>query len=205
MAGLLAEIYSPHVPFLVGGLFVLGAIVTIVLNHNYLSKIIKEIVKEKPEVSILKVKDFMVKDVFSIKLDSTVKDLLKLLTKHHIGGVPVVDNQNKLIGIVSDGDIIRYLAPKEGSVRDFIYNIFVEEGETEQEVLKEKINITIDELMHKQHIYAVKEDDTFEEAIHVLSQHSFKQLPVLDLEGRVVGIISRGDINNNLMKILAQK
>ena len=59
-AGILAEIYSPHVPFLVGGCFVVGAIVLIVLNHDYLSQITKKIVKEKPKVSILKVKDFMI-------------------------------------------------------------------------------------------------------------------------------------------------
>ena len=204
-AGILAEIYSPHVPFLVGGCFVLGAIMLIVLNHDYLSQITKKIVKEKPKVSILKVKDFMISDVISIKPDATIKELLKLLTKHHIGGVPVVDNQNKLIGIVSDGDIIRYLAPKEESVRDFIYDIFIEEGETEQEILKDKINTTIDKLMPKKQIYTLKEDDTFENAIQILSQHHFKKIPVLDLDGKVMGIISRGDVDKNLMKILSQK
>ena len=204
-AGILAEIYSPHVPFLVGGCFVVGAIVLIVLNHDYLSQITKKIVKEKPKVSILKVKDFMIHDVVSVKPDATIKELLKLLTKHHIGGVPVVDNQNKLIGIVSDGDIIRYLAPKEESVRDFIYDIFIEEGETEQEILKDKINTTVDKLMPKKQIYTLKEDDTFENTIQILSQHHFKKIPVLDLEGKVMGIISRGDVDKNLMKILSQK
>ncbi len=205
MAGILAEIYSPNTPFLVGVFFVLGALVLILLNRDYLSKITKELIKEKPKVSILKVKDFMIQDVVSIKPDATVKELLRLLTKHHIGGVPVVDNQNKLIGMVSDGDIIRYLAPKEGSVRDFIYSIFVEEGETEQEVLKGKINTTVDKLMHKQQIYSVKEEDTFEKAIQILSGHHFKKIPVLDLNGKVTGIISRGDIDKNLMEILSQR
>lgn len=205
MAGILAEIYSPHVPFLVGSCFVLGSIILIVLNRDYLSKITKELIKEKPKVSISKVKDFMIHDVVSIKPNATVKELLNLLIKHHIGGVPVVDNQNKLVGMVSDGDIIRYLTPKEGSVRDFIYDVFVEEEESEQEVLKEKISTTLDKFMHKQPIYAVKEDDTFENAIHILSQHHFKKIPVLNSEGEVKGIISRGDIDKNLMKILAQK
>lgn len=153
----------------------------------------------------MKVKDFMIKDVISIKPYATVKELLKLLTNHGIGGVPVVNDQNKMIGMVSDGDIIRYLNPKEGAVHDFIYDIFIEEGETEQEVLNEKINETVDKLMHKKHIYTVKEDDTFEKAIHILSKHHFKKLPVLDDQDKVTGIISRGDINNNLMKILSQK
>lgn len=205
-AALLGEIFSPHAPFFFGGSLVLIAAVIVLLNRHYLNQqITKETMKEKPKAAILKVKDFMIHEVVSIKPDATAKELLKLLTEHHIGGVPVVDNQNKLIGMVSDGDIIRYLAPKEKAVRDFIYDIFVEEEETEQEVLKEKINTTLDKFMHKQPIYAVKEEDTFESAIHILSQHHFKQIPVLDSGGKVRGIISRWDIDKNLMKILSQK
>ena len=205
MAGILAEIYSPHAPFLVGGCFVIGAIILIALNRRHIQPVKSKIVEEKPKETILKVKDFMISDVISVKPDATVKELLKLLTKHHIGGVPVVDHQNKLTGIVSDGDIMRYLAPKEGSVHDFIYGIVREEGETEQEVLKEKINTTVDKLMHKKQIYTLKKEDTLEKAIQILSQHHFKKLPVLDLDGKVTGIISRGDVNNNLMKILSEK
>ncbi|WP_321422114.1 MFS transporter [uncultured Methanobacterium sp.] len=205
MAGLLAELFSPHVPFLVGGCFVLGSIILIVLNRHHIQPVKSKIVEEKPKETILKVKDFMISDVISIKPNVTVRELLKLLTKHHIGGVPVVNNQNKLIGMISDGDIMRYLAPKEGSVHDFIYGVLMEEGETEQEVLKEKINTTVDKLMHKKRIYTLKKEDTLEKTIQILSQHHFKKLPVLDLEGKVTGIISRGDVNNNLMKILSQK
>ena len=66
---------------------------------------------EKPEKRTLVVKDFMVTNLVSVKLDSTILELLKLFTKHKIGGAPVLDNQKNLIGMVSDGDIIRYLAP----------------------------------------------------------------------------------------------
>jgi CBS domain-containing protein len=204
-AGILGQIFSPHAPFIVGGGFVLGAITLIFLNRKHIGGTKVEEIVEEVSTSTLKVKDFMVSYVFSIKPDATVKELLNLLTEHNIGGVPVVDQQNKLVGMASDGDIIRYLNPKEGAVHDFIYDIFVEEGEMEQEVLKEKINTTVDKLMHREPIYTVKEDDTFEKAIHTLSQHHFKQLPVLDKDGKVTGIISRGDINNNLIKILSQK
>lgn len=206
-AGLLAELYSPHIPFLVGGCFVLGSVIFIILNRHHINHVDKadDMIEEKPESKTLKVKDFMVTNLISVKLDSTVKELLRLFTDHGIGGVPVMDKQKKLIGMVSDGDIIRYLAPKEGSVHDFVYEIFVEEEEREQEVLKEKINTTVDKFMEKKQIYTVKEEDTFEDAIRILSHHHFKKLPVLDSENRVIGIISRGDINNSMVKILSNK
>lgn len=206
MAGILAEIYSPHVPFLVGACFVVGSILFIVLNRQHVQPVVeaREEIKEPLKTATLKVKDFMVLDVVTTKPNATVKELLDLLTQHGIGGVPVVDDEKKLIGMVSDGDVIRYLAPKERSVHDFIYDILIEEGETEQEVLNEKVNTTIDELMQEQQIYTVKEEDTFEKAIQILSQHHFKKIPVLDLDGKVKGIISRGDVDKNLMKILSQ-
>lgn len=139
LAGLLAELFSPNVPFIVGGCFVLGSVIFVLLNRHHVHHVdvTEEIIEEKVGV-VLKVKDFMIRNVVFIRPDATIKDLLKMLIEHRIGGVPVVDNQDKLIGIGSDGDIIRYLTPKEGSIHDFVYNVFVEAEETEQEVLAEK-------------------------------------------------------------------
>ncbi|ADZ10306.1 major facilitator superfamily MFS_1 [Methanobacterium lacus] len=206
-AGILAEIYSPHIPFLVGGCFVLGSVIFILLNRHHIIHVDKseDIAMEKPEKRTLIVKDFMVSNLISVKLDSTILELLKLFTKYRIGGAPVLDSQKNLIGMVSDGDIIRYLAPKEGSVHDFIYEVLVEDEENEQDVLNERINATVEDVMEKKQIYTVKEEDTFERAIRILSHHHFKKLPVLDSNNKVIGIISRGDIDNNLMKILSNK
>ena len=205
MAGKLAQLYYPNTPFLVGTCFVIASIIIIVLNRNHIH-LKKSGTKEKAEIEkeSFKVKDFMVTEVISVEPTITVKKLLRLLTKHNIGGVPVVDRENKLISMISDGDVLRYLAPKKSSFHDFIYTIFIEEGETEQEVLNEKINTTIDNLMQKKEIYSIKKEDTLEKAIQILSNHEFKKLPVIDSDDKVIGIISRGDVNNNLMKIITE-
>ena len=54
-------------------------------------------------------------------------------------------------------------------------------------------------MMHQKQLYTVKEDDTFENALRILSHHHFKQLPVLDLENKVIGIITRGDIIKTIL------
>jgi CBS domain-containing protein len=223
LAGILAELYTPNIPFIVGSCFVISSIVVIVLNRNYIypkSKIeSKKSNQTLPKQTLskqslsnqtlsnqtLKVKDFMISDVISIHPDAEIKYLLKLFSKNSIGGVPVVNNQNKLIGMVTDGDIIRYLAPKEYSAHDFIYSILIEEGESEQEVLNDKITDSIDNLITKRKLYYLDENDTLEKAIQILSQNEFKKLPVLDSNRHVIGIISRGDINNILMKMLSHR
>ncbi|BBL62277.1 hypothetical protein MARBORIA2_05600 [Methanobrevibacter arboriphilus] len=213
LAGILTELYAPNTPFIVGSCFVVSSIIVIVLNRNYICPKSK-IKSEKPEQTLpkqtlskqtLKVKDFMISNVISIHPAAEIKDLLKLFSKHNIGGVPVVNDQNKLIGMVSDGDIIRYLAPKDYSAHDFIYNILIEEGESEQEVLNNKITDSIDSLITKRKLYYLNDNDTLEKAIQILSQNEFKKLPVLDSNKHVIGIISRGDINNILMKMLVHR
>lgn len=218
LAGILAELYAPNIPFIVGSCFVVSSIIVIALNRNYIYPKSK-IESKKPKQTLpkqtlskqtlsnqtLKVKDFMISDVISIHPDAEIKDLLKLFSKNNIGGVPVINNQNKLIDMVSDGDIIRYLAPKEYSAHDFIYSILIEEGESEQEVLNDKITDSIDNLITKRKLYYLNENDTLEKAIQILSQNEFKKLPVLDSNRHVIGIISRGDINNTLMKMLAHR
>lgn len=201
LAGILAEIYAPNVPFIVGSCFVISSIIVIMLNRNHIN--LKPTIKTDKSDQTLKVKDFMVSKVISIKPGAEIKDLLKLFAKHNIGGVTVVNNQNKLIDMISDGDIIRYLAPKEYSSHDFIYSILIEEGESEQEVINNKITDSIDNLITKRKLYYLNENDILEKAIRILSQHEFKKLPVLNSDNQVIGIISRRDVNNNLMKILS--
>ena len=115
----------------------------------------------------------MVQDVISVDQKTSIVDILKLLVENHIDGVPVVDNYNKLIGIVSDGDIIRYLSPKEELFLDFVYTILVDEGERDKVCVTEKINKTVANMMHQKHLYTVKEDDTFENAIQDIIPSSF--------------------------------
>ena len=201
LAGILAAIYSPHIPFIVASVFVFGSVIFMFINRHQVYHVdrSKAKIEEQLGSSVLKVKDFMVHNVISVKENTSIGYILKLLVENHIDGVPVVDNYNNLIGIVSDGDIIRYLSPKDEFFLDFVYTILVDEQETEQRVVTEKINKTVANMMHQKQLYTVKEDDTFENALRILSHHHFKQLPVLDLENKVIGLITRGDIIKTIL------
>lgn len=145
----------------------------------------------------MKVRDFMITKVFTIKPSNTVKELLTILSQNRIGGVPVVDEKDHLVGMVSDGDVLRYLAPKRLGIAGLIY--IVEDGEIE-EVLQKKLDTEVKEIMTKRNVLSVSLDEEFERIIHLLSMHHYKKLPVLNRAGRVVGVISRGDIIHNIFK-----
>lgn len=139
----------------------------------------------------MQVKDFMITKIFTVKPTNTIKDLLTILHSNRIGGVPVINDDGNLMGMISDGDILRYLSPKPIGFADLVY--IIEDGEME-DVLREKLQTKVKEIMTKRNIlYALPEDD-FETAIRLLSKHRFKKLPVINHENKIVGVLSRGDI-----------
>ncbi|WP_232334385.1 CBS domain-containing protein [Oceanobacillus sp. AG] len=138
----------------------------------------------------------MIRKVYTVNPTNSIKDLLVILQKNQIGGVPVVDDDNHLIGIISDGDVLRYLSPNPvAGLADLVY--IIEDGKME-DVLREKLQTKVKAIMRKRNIVKVSPDENFETAIRILSKHHFKKLPVVDDAGRVVGVLSRGDIINNI-------
>jgi CBS domain-containing protein len=148
----------------------------------------------------MQVRDIMIRNVITAKHSTTVKELISLLETNRIGGVPVVDDKGNLVGIVSDGDIVRFLSPRQEKIYLAYYVTYVEEAQKIEDVLKERMNTPIEKIMVKKHIKTLAPDEDFESAIRLISRHHFKKIPVVNGAGRVVGIISRGDIIHNLSK-----
>jgi CBS domain-containing protein len=130
----------------------------------------------------------------------TVKELISILESNRIGGVPVVDDKGNLVGIVSDGDIVRFLSPHKEKLYLAYYTVYAEEAQKIEDILRERMNTPIEQIMVKKNIKTLAPDDDFESAIHLISRHHFKKIPVVNGAGRVVGIISRGDIIQSLSK-----
>ncbi|WP_138419626.1 CBS domain-containing protein [Aquibacillus sediminis] len=143
----------------------------------------------------MKVRDFMITKVYTVKPSNTVKELVNILNSNQIGGVPVVDDQDHLIGMVSDGDVLRYLSPKPIGFAGLVY---VLEGGEFTQVLREKLDTQVKDIMTKRRVLSVSPDEEFERTIQLLSQHRYKKLPVVNGVGRVIGVLSRGDLINNI-------
>ncbi|HLS09313.1 CBS domain-containing protein [Lentibacillus sp.] len=152
----------------------------------------------------MKIKDFMITDVISVQKDMKIKELLKIMVKQQIGGVPVIDENDRLIGMISDGDVIRYFQPSGRTIYDVFSMVFI----SEKEELRHKIETSIEhqsaEIM-KKNVYTVHPEDEIEEALSILSRYHFKKIPVTDDSYRVVGVISRGDIMRSIYnKVIAE-
>lgn len=142
----------------------------------------------------LEIRDFMIRDVVFVKKDVTLRNLLKILVEHKIGGVPVVDDQHCLLGMVSDGDVLRVLTPREQTLFDFYTMTFVLEEQELDECIKMRLDAPVEKIMTHRNLSYVHPDDDFRQVLKILSRHRFKKIPVINRARRVVGVISRGDV-----------
>lgn len=142
---------------------------------------------------MLKAKDFMTRDVITIRPEATVEELARLLIKHKISGVPVVDNEKNLIGIVTENDLIsqnkRLHIPTV--IRLFDAFIVLGSGKIEDEI-KNMTATTVGEICTKQ-VVSIIEQTTLQEVATIMSEKKIHLLPVLK-DKAVVGIVGKADI-----------
>jgi len=143
-------------------------------------------------------KDIMTASTIAIKQDDNVKTALDLLAKHNISGLPVVDEEQQVIGIISGSDILRYsqqkkVIPKSSS--SFWVSPYTETEDIAMvrsgfEILHRTL---ISDVMTGK-VYTVHEDAPISEVAKLMINRTINRVPVVNGEGKLVGIISRADI-----------
>lgn len=108
----------------------------------------------------------MIYDPVTIKRGSSVADALKIMKEFHIGGIPVVDDDKKLVGIVTNRDL-RFEANMERK---------------------------IDEVMTSENIITTSQSTNLDEAAKILQTYKIEKLPVVDKNGKLVGLVTYKDI-----------
>jgi CBS domain-containing protein len=142
------------------------------------------------------VRDIMETQVYSASPTTTVKELLLLFKKNRIGGVPVVDFKGRLLGLVTDGDLLRFLASTKKSIPFLSQNAQAKQEET----IQRKLITPIIRIMIRKKIKTVTPDTDFVTVLKLMSQQHIKKIPVVDELGYVVGVVSRGNIIQHLSK-----
>ena len=136
----------------------------------------------------MKVRDVMTTDPVSVTGDTSLKEAARLMVRHRVSGLPVVEQGNKLIGIVSEGDFIRQEASRDRPHGVSLLDALFGEGELEPVGAE-----TVAEVMTR-NVVTITPEATIGEAARVMGRRNVKRLPVVDLDGELVGIISRADV-----------
>ncbi len=145
------------------------------------------------------IKNIMTKEVISVKESDTVQKCANLLITHNLSGLPVLDDDNKVKGIVTEGDLIRRASRVEGPpALEVLGGIFyLESPKHFMEKLEKSMGSTAGEIMTSL-VVTVGPDELVEDAASLLVKRNIKRLPVVDKEGKLIGIVSRKDIMNYL-------
>jgi len=147
----------------------------------------------------MRVGDVMQKRVVTVKRSTTLRELIEILRKFTFHTLPVVDKDNRVIGIVALEDILKIFQPYPSNVLNMLERIpFLEEYE-ERSLLEEDIPsemgvlCVVEDVMNT-NIVTISEEATTLEARRLMKLHRLKRIPVVDKEGHLVGIISLFDI-----------
>ncbi len=139
----------------------------------------------------MKVKEIMVKDVTSISPETGCSEVLDLLEKMQISGLPVIDEFGKLVGMFTEKDVLSYMLPSYiEKVGRFIYE---ENPKSTKKKFMELSKIKVRQLMRKD-VVTTTEETTVCEVARVMLTQKARRIPVVDKSGKVVGIVARCDI-----------
>ncbi|MES5187249.1 IMP dehydrogenase [Prevotella bivia] len=130
------------------------------------------------QVAIVKrAENGMIYDPVTIRRGSTVRDALAMMAEYHIGGIPVVDDDNHLVGIVTNRDL-RF---------------------------ERRLDKSIDEVMTSENLVTTHQKTNLAEAADILQENKIEKLPVVDNNNHLVGLITYKDITKAKDKPMACK
>jgi CBS domain-containing protein len=140
------------------------------------------------------VSDVMVKNVRTAKLTDSIRSVAGVICTNKISGIPVVDDDNTLVGVISEKDILSALLPNyqenPKSQNDF---------EGMEESYSEVLSKTVGDLMTKR-VDAISPECKIMEAASKMSLKRFRRIPVIGPDSKLKGIVSLGDIHKAIFK-----
>ncbi len=145
----------------------------------------------------MQIKDFMKKRVFSIHKNATVWEAAQILIEYHIGLLPVVDDDEKPVGVLGMRDLIELTMPAFVNLIadvDFVHDFgAMEDLQPSDEILHDPVH------KHMRPVTMVKEYCGLMRAYSLMLQRHLHDLPVVSPEGKLTGIASRVDLGKAIL------
>jgi len=146
----------------------------------------------------MQVRDVMTRSVISVKADESILMAARLMLQNRISGLPVVDANNALVGVVTEGDFLRRGEIGTTRRRPKWLEFLVGPGRLASEYVHQS-GRKVGEVMTPNPV-TVGEEDALETVVQLMESHHVKRLPVMH-GGRMVGIISRANLLHALASL----
>ena len=141
------------------------------------------------------VADVMTSEVLTVKRETPLKEAIQILADKKISALPVVEESGKLVGILSEGDLMwqesGVEAPPYIMLLDSI--IYLQNPAQHDKEIHKALGQTVGEVMSDRPL-TIKPEQLVREAARLMHDKKIRRLPVIDEQDRVIGIITQGDI-----------
>ncbi len=156
------------------------------------------------------VKEVMTSPIVTVRYDTSLKELLNILDNNIFSGLPIVDEGEKLIGIISEKDVMKYTQwvigqPLKDPVKILEGDIEAAHftGQRGIDVIELVASATAETIMTKD-VISVGEETPVLEVVRLMNSNEVNRVPVVDNSGKVKGIVTRADILKMLEAWAAQ-
>jgi CBS domain-containing protein len=136
-------------------------------------------------------RELMTRDVITVRPDTSIRDMAQILLSHRISAAPVTDAKGRLLGIVSEGDLLRRAETGTERRHSWWLDLLASPEERAREYIKSHAAHVRDVMTKK--VVTVTEETPVSEIATLLEEKRIKRVPVVR-DGRVVGIVSRADL-----------
>ena len=132
----------------------------------------------------MRVRELMSDTVITVPETATLKEAARVMTQKGISGLPVVDADEHLVGILSEADFVAHTSShgRAGLLRTFL-----------DDLRSRSFDDTVGDAMSRK-LITIGPFESHNAAARLMQRHNVKRLPVVDSEGRVLGVISRSDV-----------
>ena len=142
----------------------------------------------------VKASDIMTKEVISVHPDTSLLDTAKLIAEHNFDGVPVVDNDGRLVGLVTEYDLINKTSAVHLPTLQVVLKNLPQFRKEETHFQEEVLRLKVSDIMNKEPL-TLEPDISYEDVIKLFREHHrVNPIPVVDKDRKVIGVVSRFDV-----------
>jgi CBS domain-containing protein len=146
----------------------------------------------------MKAKDVMTSTVISVEPDATILQAARQMLQHHISGLPVIDKNGKIVGILSEGDFLRRRETQTARKRSRWLEFLMGPGRLAAEYTHSHANRVAEAMTTD--VQIVTEDTPLEDIVELMERHRIKRVPVLRGD-KVVGIVTRANLMHAMVSL----
>ena len=139
----------------------------------------------------LRIENLMTRNVITVSRDTPLAEAAQLLVKHRISGLPVVDAEQRLVGVITEADFLRAMgvptAAPTHSLWQTLENLFAHQTD-----IREPTGTVADLMV--ENVISVRPEQTLHDVLEIMKHNRIKRVIVADQDGRVQGMITRSDL-----------